>query len=256
MSDPEVPESDIEPEWPQDPPKRNTRRNELIAPEVRSIATLNLNLQAAEEGRVFDLLPEGYKFQGDIYPLPQDMGEVARLSALKLKRGVAGKTSQGARAYIKRCRDAYGNYLGKKRSGGSAVGGRKYELIAKAADDAKLEIEKANAEVAAKLSEFRLAAQEATASLTSLYALAKTGLERVLTGYVKDEPVNGEPITAQMAVNAAGKVLQQVAKLGAGLDPEDKEQAEEEVFKEYEATRVRLGRSSGKVAPGSGEEPH
>ena len=125
------------------------------------------------------------------------------------------------------------------------------EGVAQRVDEAKETITKAEAQVAQALSEFQLKAAEATASLTDLYSLAKSGLEKVMKGYVSGEAVNEQAITTSEFTNAAGKVLSQVAKLGAGLDPEGKVEAEDAVFEEFERTRERVARSSGKMMPGT-----
>jgi hypothetical protein len=195
------------------------------------------------------LLPDGYRKQGNIYPLPETVEELARLAALSLPRGrMSPHSLTGSVCYLKRCRAEYERRVKCKRARPDL---EVVEGVKERVAEATKVITRAEAEVAAALSEFQLKAAEATASLTDLYSLAKSGLEKVMKGYVTGQEVNDQAITTSEFTNAAGKVLQQVAKLGAGLAPEDKEAAEAEVFAEFDKTRERLVRSSGKVMPGS-----
>ena len=216
--------------------------------EVRTIATLNLNVVAAEEGKLYLLLPEGFRQAGKVYPLPKVVGELARVGALSLPRFGAKGKSLGASAYIKRCREEYGRKVMRRR-------GAPEEAVVRGVKDRVGDVNKsiteAEAQIAQAVSEFQLKAVEATASLTDLYSLAKSGLEKVMSGYLKGVGEDEEPITTAEFTNAAGKVLSQVAKLGAGLDPEGKVEAEDAVFEEFEKTRERVARSSGKMMPGS-----
>ena len=240
-------ESDIEPfEFPVPSDKKNSnthtvhRKNTpLPEGEEHTLATLSLDVVSALRGEQYKLLPNGFRYQGERYPLPTQLEELGRVAAVKLNRGrVKATNNSGWDAYVRRCRKEYERRIGKDKVKGE---GRVVSTVYHRAEAAREEIEKVKGELARQMDEFRLKAAEATASLADLNALAKKGLRMVMENFTEGK---GGVSVAEFT-SAAGKVLQQIAKLGGEFDPEGKIDSEEEVFKEFAATRERLARSSG-----------
>jgi hypothetical protein len=224
---------------------RSKRQSPIPVADRHTIASLSLNVDGAESGRMYELLPPDYRYLGDKYPLPTDIAELARLTALPIKPGRPRAGASGVYIYLKRCRAEYE----KRRDRKALKVKAEREVVAGVEESvqvAEAGIKDAVAEVEVLMSDLRLKAAEATASLADLNALAKFGLQKIMQAFNAGEELNGELIAPSIFVSAADKVLRQVAKLGDGaLDPAGREEAESEVFEEFQRTKDRLMLSSG-----------
>jgi hypothetical protein len=92
----------------------------------------------------------------------------------------------------------------------------------------------------------------ASATLTDLYGLIRTGAKMILGGFVNGTEVNGAVPDSHDFTNLTGKVLGHIAKLG-GITDDDKADAESAVFEAAVAeTRKRLQdteNTGAKIAP-------
>lgn len=200
---------------------------------TKTIASLGLNVMAAESGQIGQLLPKRFELEGKSYPLPTPMEELYRLTLLNVP------TRGAVRDYLQRARRAY-----KEKSRRRAT--QTYENAVMASEGMAEALERKINDVSQRVSdaENRVAQKVAdvVASITELHDLAKDVEANILQSFKgKTHSYNGEVPSIDQAQAASRMVFAQVAKLGKGaIEEADKSAAEDEIFKEFEATRERV----------------
>lgn len=226
--DPEA--SEAEASTPAEPPRRRAAR------------LLQLDIPSAEAGSHWLILPYDVRSQPGAeakYPLPAEYSVQARIAAIPLR---TSERSAGS-TYIRRCKRAVSKYNARLK--GSKVQARLAEVDETARRTAKLaDMTVVNME--AELDRVRLVASATLTSMGDLNSLAKSVARQVMEAWTTGQPVHGESVTAKEALDAMGKVLTHVAKLGSAvLDESGKAQAEDAVMAEFvAATREKLAKEA------------
>lgn len=212
-----------------------------------TISSLGLNIEAAEKGDLWQLLPLIWRSVDEArrYPIPDNLSELNRLSLLNVPQSA----KSAPRAYIKRCRAEYQVRCSKRDPA-------RLQIKAQAADSVLQVIRGVEKEVKEAGKSVREEVIKASATLTDLYGLIRAGSMMILDGFVHGKPVNGQPVNAGQFTNLTGKVLGHIAKLG-GVSDDDKAEAESAVFEAaVQATRKRLedDKKVGVTAPSTATE--
>ena len=217
----------------------------MIKPYVLPLEMIGLDLEKAESGHPEELIKSQYRGVVDELALPKRIADMRRIARLD----VSGSTLSGK--YIRRVqlelnrRELKLNLRMPSKVNHEAMV-RLYECRAMKRE-AKKDIEQI-------LEGVREEAAKATESLSTLYSMARGVIGMQLKGYLEDKEVNGTKLTHQEAAVVSGKVLTQVAKIGA-IDPKEQIEVEDAVMKEY-AEDVRKRLEIGTIAPQTSTEPH
>lgn len=215
------------------PYKRPARQN-------HTIRGLRLDIVAAEAGKTYLLLPydvRGDYAAADAYPLPGNIGELARIAELPLRRngrhGGARYIRRARKAMLRRATHIKAVDLDMSRAECS----EKALQVAKAAADARATMDEAVAGVRAE-------ALKSVASMGDINEKLKQAADRIVTAFLADQPINGEPVTVKEMSDVIGKGWTHVARLGSGvIDGDGKQESEATIISEFnQATRDRLAK--------------
>ena len=206
----------------------------LKGPRGYTIESLGLNVEAAEAGKTWLLLPERFRYDsfGPIYPLVGKPQELRRLACIPVP---PGKTDGGA-VYLRRCFNAWRKKAALK---GSLLNdlGRTGDKLRQ--DTAKLEkqMQKMVQEAQNAVDDVRQQAAASVATLTDLFSLSRKGLKQQMDAYMANQPLNGEEIT-HAAFRDCVKIVTQAVK-GLGLPDGERKNASEAVVEQMaEALRA------------------
>lgn len=204
-------------------PKRHPRH---------TIASLRLDIEAAEAGRFWELLPFDIRRTDEAtaaYPLPADIKEVHRISLVQTGRSVKSNSSG---LYILRARKAYAS-----RRKNLASGTFRIEQQVEAARAAHYRLKKTfdeqRRDINAEIDAVRVDIAKKTASISTLYDLMKQGSEMILKGFVEGAEVHGDKVSIADFQRTAGLIASHTQKIG--LPSTDAKPAEEAIFAEAQA---------------------
>lgn len=218
-----------DPAGPTGLPSKNSRGRPKSS--SRTIASLNLDLEAAQSGRLHFLLPPEHRGidGGKTYPLPDTLEDLLALSVLHVPLGA----QSGPAAYVRRAR-------AKHKARISAKNPARLDEAADRASTVLRDIRDTREEAKKELAGIREDTVRAAATLTDLYGLIRAGSRMILEGFVQGTKVNGQEVKIDEFNQTQGKILGHIAKLG-GINEDDKAEAESAVFEQAaENTRRRL----------------
>lgn len=201
----------------------------------RTIASLRLNIEAAMEGRVCELLPAGFQDaeSARTYPLPSTRRDLQTLITIPL-----GLSSSGGDIYIKRAMEAFKR---KQTRRNSAINDMisKRRKISDATTKLTNDFKELRAQAEAAVEGVKEQAAQAVASLTDLFALGRRGLESQMQAHLSGQKWQDETISAAAFRDCFRMVTQAVKGLGLPSDQRDKaaEAIMQEVADSLEATR-------------------
>jgi hypothetical protein len=198
-----------------------------------TIKSLRLDIEAAEAGKTWLLLPEGYRDarSGLYYPLPSRRLELQKLAAIYLPPH-AERRNSGC-FYIRRCIREWTKRQQKSLSAVLDVAQRQHKVQQSHATyefnlnnlkkDAKKAIEEVRQEAALQI-----------ASLNDLFALGRKGIEGQMRAHLaedeKERKWRGEEISAKDFRDCFRMVTQAVK--GLGMPSEQRAKAEDAIFEE------------------------
>ena len=214
----------------------------------KTIKSLRLDLQAARDGRTWELLPPGFRDQesGKTYPLPTRTIELQELSTVFIP---PRKLDCGC-FYLHRAIKEWKRRMVAKGSALQDVTRQQKRLNRKSEDFVKAtnkELEKVR-EASEKA---QAVAAKACASLADLFDLGREGLEKQMRAYLDNEKVNNHPIS-NSAFRDCFRMVTQAVK-GLGIPSDQKPAAEAAIEKEF-AEGIKRTRAAQGLAPGSDKE--
>jgi hypothetical protein len=218
------------------------------SPSRHTIESLRLDVESARVGKVWLLLPEGFRAEdfGKTYPLPSYRQELSLLASIPIP---PRQTNAGAQ-YLRRATEAYKR---KQATCNSALNdaGRREQEIKQAQAKLTFDIKALKQEAKAAVEGVRQEAREAIASLNDLFALGRRGIAGQMRAHLDSQPWQGEPITAQ-AFRQCFRMVAQAVK-GFGLPSEQKDSAREAIMEEAAAS-ILATQDAIALAPGSATE--
>ena len=210
-----------------------------------SIKSLRLDLEAAEAGKTWLLLPEGFRAQecGKTYPLPSSRVELQRLVAIYIP---SSKADSGC-LYLKR---AINEWKKRQRNRQSAIYdvGMRREKIARAQVKFTQETNRLMEQAKQAVEGVRKEAQEASASLKDLFHLSRKGLEGQMKAHLEGKEWQGEKISAKAFRDCFSMVTSAVK--GLGIPSDQKVAAAEAIMEEY-AAAIKATQSTLDLGPGN-----
>jgi len=217
--------------------------------KARTIKNLRLNIEEAEKGRTWLLLPEGYRQPpaGMKYPLPTLRADLQRLMTITIK---SDKRDTGS-TYIRRAiKEHHRRSTGRWKDEDLRMEGREHRLARQEeryGQRLKDLGKRATAATNRVVDEARLAA----ASLKTLFELGKKGLEGQMQAHLKGNEWQGEKISAAAFRGCFGLVRQTVKDIGLPASPEDDltDTVMDEVAASIEETRGTIS-----LAPGADDD--
>ena len=221
-------------------------------PKSHTIASLGLNVEAARNGKHWELLPVEFRSKigiEDEYPLPSKIEELAELAMIPVP---SYKRNAGA-AYLSRVQEAYKGRLKRRQS-------LEIDVVRRSANLARHEknFQTAASEQRERLREVvegvRAEAAKAVAGLNDLFALGREGIEGQMRAHLKGDPWKGEIITGS-AFRECFRMVTQAVK-GLGLPSEQRDRAAEAVLEQVAESMKSTQEAVGLAAPPAGEQPH
>ena len=220
-----------------------SKRRRISKDPPRTLAGLGLDVESARNGRPIFLLPVGKRDRdsGLYYPLPSSLDDLLAVSLIHIQ----GAAQNATACYVRRAKKEYTKRMAAKSperlDAAAAQAGKVLADIKNTRQEARDEIQKIHED-----------AIRASATLTDLYGLIRTGSKMILDGFVNGQEVNGKVPDSHDFTNLTGKVLGHIAKLG-GITDDDKADAESAVFEQAcIETRKRLQdteNTGAKIAP-------
>ena len=182
-----------------------------MAWERRSIADLRLDLEAAKEGRTWLLLPEGFRDQesGTTYPLPTSAEDLQKLAAIY----IPGSKKDCGCLYLHRAFRKWKERAGRRESAVRDVQ-RRVHQIQEAHSDFRGTLNQFQKEVEEAVSGVQAHAEQAIASLDSLFALGRKGIGGQMEAHIAGQSWQGEMINARAFRQCFQMVTQAVKGLG------------------------------------------
>ena len=185
----------------------------------RTIKSLRLNVEEAEKGRTWLLLPEGFRDQesGQNYPLPNKLHDLTKMASLYIP---PDKKDSGC-IYLRRCAKRHKQRVGERQRTIYRIERAEHETkeAAKKHQRTLVELER-RAEQA--VSEVEAKAGEAIASLNDLFTLGRKGLHGMMKAHLAGEKWQDEKIRAGAFRQCFRMVAQTVKGLGLPSDQKDK----------------------------------
>ena len=217
-------------------------------PAHRTIKSLRLDLEAAEKGRTWLLLPEGFRAQecGMTYPLPSRRIELQKLVAIYIPKN---KKDCGC-LYLRRALQEWKNRQ-MKRSSAILDVTRREEQIAKMQHNFALQAKELRAKCRAAVDDVRREAQQAIANLNDLFSLARKGLDGQMRAHLEGQEWQGETINAR-AFRECFRMVTQTVK-GLGLPSEERTRAKSAIMDEV-AEALKDTQETVALAPGGDDD--
>ena len=209
---------------------------------LRTIASLRLNIEAAIEGRVCELLPEGFRDNDSArtYPLPSARTELQKLVAIPISPNV-----NSGNIYLQRALSAFKRKQARRTSAVNDIAFRS-QKIAVDSSRLKAQMNELRAEAQSAVDGVKAQAEQAIASLSDLFALGRRGLESQMQAHLSGSQWQGEAISAA-AFRDCFRMVTQAVK-GLGLPSEQRGKAAEAIMQEVadslEATREAVAMAS------------
>ena len=196
-----------------------------------TIESLRLDLEAAEAGKTWLLLPQGFRHRdaGQTYPLPVDRSELQRLISIP----VPGSKQDSGCVYIRRAMDVYRNRQKRRQSAVLDISMRQQKVV-EATSNLQDRIKQVRREISESLEGVRQESQRAIASLNDLFALGREGLEGQMRAHLLGKLWKNEEINSK-AFRDCFRMVAQAVK-GLGLPSEQREKAAEAIMEEAAAS--------------------
>jgi len=213
-----------------------------------TIASLRLNIEDAEAGRSWLLLPEGFRtvHAAKAYPLPTGVGQLQRLVNVPFD---PGKTDSGV------------IYLGRAARRWQALRQRKISTVIDTDRslhevqvthvELKNTIKDLTDEARAAVDQVKAEADKQIANLSDLFSLGRKGIEGQMRAHLDGETWKGEDISAK-DFRECFRMVSQAVK-GLGLPSEQRDKAREAVMEEAAAAAKSTFEALA-LAPG-GKDP-
>lgn len=198
--------------------------------ERHTIQKLRLNLEEAEKGRTWLLLPEGFRHvgSGSTYPLPTRRHEVQKLASLYIPT----HKKDAGHIYLRRA-VAKAKVLQRRAQSAALDLSHRAHSIEKAQWNYTQQIRVLQQEAREAVVTVQEKAEEAIASLTDLFALSRQGLDGMMRAHLDGTEWKGEAIKAS-AFRDCVKIVTQAVK-GLGVPSEQRSHANEVVMAEAAA---------------------
>jgi hypothetical protein len=210
-----------------------------------TIRTLRLDIKAAEEGKTWKLLPEGFRDQdcGRTYPLPTRWREIQKIAAIYLPAH-AEKRDCGC-FYIRRAIREWTSRQEKKQSILLDLG-RREQQITKRHEHFNEKAREREQEARDAVENVREEAKKAVASLTDLFALARKGIDGQMRAHILGAKWHGEKISAA-GFRDCFRIVAQAVK-GLGLPSDQRAKAEGAILEEA-AAAIKAMKESLELSP-------
>ena len=218
------------------------------AHDRHTIKSLRLDLEAAKQGKTWELLPAGFRDQhsGSTYPLPSRRLELQKLASIYIP---PNKKDCGC-VYIRRAIKKWKERQGRATSALHDMG-RRANAIQRSQYNYTQVISKFREEARKAVDDVRLEAEQAIASLNDLFSLGREGIDKQMRAHLAGEKWQGEKINAR-AFRECFRIVTQAVK-GLGLPSDQKETAAEAIMEEVAAS-LRATREAIAFAPGTEPE--
>ena len=192
-----------------------------------SIASLRLNMKAAQNGTTWLLLPEGFRDQehGQNYPLPGQIIELQRLSIIY----IAPNKKDSGSIYLRRAVEAFKEKQRHKIGIVNDIAHRE-DKIKRVQRGYTRHIRDMKAEIKEAVADVHREAEQAIASLTDLFSLGRKGLDGQMRAHIENKEWQGEPIDAR-AFRECFRMVTQAVK-GLGLPSKERSQATDAIIEE------------------------
>jgi hypothetical protein len=197
-----------------------------------TIKSLGLDLAAAENGKTWKLLPEGWRAMecGQTYPLPGRRHELQKIATIYVPPH--HKKRDSGCAYIRRAMKAWTERQKNYTSAVHDVGMRANQ-IKRSQHNYTLALKKCRQDARDIVDEVREEAVKAVATLNDLFALSRKGLEGQMKAHLDGKEWQGERITSA-AFRQCSKIVLQGVK-GLGLPSDQRKPASDAVMEELAA---------------------
>lgn len=221
-------------------PGQDTRRGR----PSHTIASLRLDIEAANTGRTWLLLPEGFRDVPKTYPLPTRGQELQILAAIY----IPPRRQDAGCQYLRRAVRAHKDYM--RRTQSQIFRGEKQIQSMHRLRSAHLEqMQELRAEVRTAVAQVQEQAREAIASMTDLFSLGRRGIDAQMRAHLENKKLpSGETISAS-AFRECFRMVTQAVK-GLGLPSEQRESSRQAVI-EQAAEALEATRSAIALAPGT-----
>jgi hypothetical protein len=213
-----------------------------------TIDNLRLDVKAAEEGRTWLLLPDGFRALecGKSYPLPSYQKDLRELALIVPP---PGNVDAGV-IYLRRAMSQFRKRRGRKVSALIETDRRSAELLVEHGRYRK-QIDALKAEAEKAVDKVKAAANQQIANLSDLFALGRQGIEGQMRAHLDETKWKKETISAR-DFRECFRMVSQAVK-GLGLPSEQRDKAREAVMEEA-AAALQSTQEVLAMAPG-GKEP-
>lgn len=194
---------------------------------MKTNKSLRLDVKAAQDGRTWMLLPDGFreKENGKKYPLPTHKEDLGILGSIAIPHG---KKDSGA-IYLRRAREQW-RVMQLRKSSAMLDARRSQDKLDEMTQNVKKSMVDLRNEARQAVDSVHEEVKRAVASLTTLYELAKKGLEGQMNAHLKGAQWQGEEISAK-DFRECTRIVTQTVK-GMGLPSEDRDKARDAKVKE------------------------
>jgi len=214
----------------------------------RTIQSLRLNVEEAMNGKVWRILPEGFRSHecGRKYPLPNNLKDLQFLTTIPL----ASSLRNGGATYIRRAVSKWKSRQMKRQSAALDIECRS-DSIKNSHDSFKQRMKGLSREARQAVNDVKMEAEKVIASMTDLFALGRKGIEGQMKAHLDGADWQGEEIDSR-AFRECFRMVAQTVK-GLGLPSDQQEKAREVVLEEV-AEALKATQEAISLAPG-GDEP-
>lgn len=215
----------------------------------RTIVSLRLGYEDAMNGKVWALLPPGFRYTAaaEAYPVPNKFSDLMKLTAIP----IAARLHSPGAVYLKRCRQACKDMSARRQSATLDLSNRRANAKT-AYDNYRHDMLELRSKMQAERNKVVLAAEECIASLNDLFKLGRKGLDGMMRAHLENGEWQGEAINASAFRDCFKMVSAAVKGLGAATG-DDKGSAREAVLEEVAAS-LEDTQAALSLAPGS-EKP-
>ena len=215
----------------------------------RTIASLRLNLEEAQKGRTWLLLPEGFRASqcGKTYPLPSRRLELQKLVAIYIPKN---KRDSGC-VYLRRALDKWKEQQARASSALLDMG-RREERIKESHYNYQQFIRKCKEDARKAVDEVREETGQAIANLNDLFDLSRKGINEQMKAHLEGRKWQGEKINAR-AFRECFRMVTQAVK-GLGLPSDQRAKADEAIMEEVAASLKDTREAVAFGRGGDGEE--
>jgi hypothetical protein len=215
---------------------------------ARTIKGLRLDVEAAQKGKTWLLLPDKFRSQesGRTYPLPSSGRAIQQIAGIYLPPGKA----DGGCEYIRRAIKAHKKRQNRKQSAAIDAERQLHDLT-KVKEKYERQLTKMQKEAAAAVAEVKERASEAVASLHELFDLGRQGMQGQMKAHLDNKQWKGEKIPAA-AFRQCFRLISQAVK-GLGLPSDQQKKARDAILQEV-ASSIDSTQEALAMAPGPDDE--